>query len=145
RLAKGASHDGHAGVGATPRTLVVEHFRWKQVDFNAGGAVTRREDQGALDDVAKLSDIARPVVRLERGHCFFRDGRGSHPTFGRDARKKMADELGNVLTTLAQGRQPDRDDIESVIEVLNEAAGGNLVLQVARSCREHTHIDLDRT
>ena len=30
--------------------------------------VAGREDDGPLDDVAQLADVARPVVRLERGH-----------------------------------------------------------------------------
>ena len=107
-------------------------------------AVARREDQGALDDVAQLADIARPVVRLERGHRFFRDGRRRHPPLGREAREEMADQLGDVLAPLAQRRKAHRHDVEAVEEVLAEAPGGDLVLQVARRRRKHAHVDLDR-
>ena len=39
----------------------------------------------------------------------------------------MGDDLGNVLAPVGQGRQVHGDDVQPVIEVLAEAAGGDLL------------------
>src|SRR3546814_3790203 len=51
--------------------------------------VGRREDHHPLDDVAKLANIAGPVVRLERGHRLGADLGRRHATFGGVAADEM--------------------------------------------------------
>ena len=60
------------------------------------------------------------------------------------AREEMADELGDVLAPLAQRRKPDRDDVQAIEQILAETAGGDFILEVARSRRKHADVDLDR-
>jgi hypothetical protein len=56
----------------------------------------------------------------------------------------MVRKLGNVLTTFAQRGNPDGNDIEPVIQILAEAAVGDLVGQVSRCRRENPDVDFDR-
>ena len=133
-----------AVVGRSDRALIVEDFRRQQVDVDARHAIARREDDGALDDVAQLADVAGPVMRLQRRHRFLRDAQRRDPPLGREAGEEMADQLGNVLAPLAQRRQAHRHDIEAVEEILAEATGGDLVLQVARGRRQNPNVDLHR-
>ena len=92
-------------LGAARRALIVEDFGRQKVDLDAADAVARSKDQSAFDDVPQLPDVAGPVVRLERGHGFFGDGRRGHPPLGGEAGEEMADELRDVFAALAQRRQ----------------------------------------
>src|SRR5213075_621969 len=101
-------------------------------------------DQRPLDDVAQLANIAWPVMRLERGHRFLRQFRRLDALFGSETRQEMIDQLWNILSSLAQGGDPYRDDVEAVVEVFAESTRRNLVGKVARSRRQDPHVNLDR-
>ena len=51
--------------------------------------------------------------------------------------------IGIVLASLAQGRQGNLEDVEAEEEVLAEAAGADLRLQVTIGGAEHPDVDLD--
>ena len=53
-------------------------------------------------------------------------------------------ELRDVFLPLAQGRQPDRADLEPVVQVLAEPAGLDLLLEVPVRGRDDPHVHLDR-
>src|SRR5262249_49922528 len=57
---------------------------------------------------------------------------------------EVSDERRDVLGTLAQGRQVDREDVQSVVEVVAEAALVDHRKQIPVGRRDHAHIDLDR-
>ena len=74
-----------------------------------------------LDIVAKLADIAWPVMALEDGQ-----GVGPQFAFGQarcrgDQLQKLSDEIGNILPSFRQGWYGDRHDCQSVIEVFTKA------------------------
>ena len=52
----------------------------------------------------------------------------------------MLHQQGNVVATLGQRRQVQRDDVDAVVEVLPEAAGGDLSLEVAVGRRHDTDV-----
>ena len=56
----------------------------------------------------------------------------------------MADELGHVVEALAQGRHPDGEDVQPIIEILAEAAVVDQIDQVLIGGRDQPDIDLDR-
>ena len=56
----------------------------------------------------------------------------------------MADKTWNVVGSLAQGGQQEREDIESIIKVAAESAVGGHLCQIAVRRRDETHVDLDR-
>ena len=61
----------------------------------------------------------------------------------RETREEMADQLRNILAAFAKRRQPHRNDVEAIKQVLAETPGGDLVLEVARGRRQDAHVDLD--
>ena len=50
----------------------------------------------------------------------------------------------DVVAPLAQRRERQRKDVEAVVEILAEAAGGDFLAQAAVGGREHAHIERDR-
>ena len=60
------------------------------------------------------------------------------------AREEVARERQDVLAPLAQRRELDRDHVQAEVEVLAEAAGGDLVAQVAVGRRDDAHVDAAR-
>src|SRR5512134_1708804 len=56
----------------------------------------------------------------------------------------MEGESGDVLRSLAKGRDPDLDRVEPEEEVLAESAGGDLCADVRVGGRDHPHIHLKR-
>src|SRR5215217_2477325 len=88
-----------------------------------------REDNGLLDAVLQLADVAGPAVLLHG------DGGGRGEALGPGAelaRVLVEEELAqhdDVLAALAQGRQLQGDDVEPVVEVLAEGVPLHLVLE----------------
>src|SRR5258708_20954605 len=99
------------------------------------------EEDGALEDVLQLADVAGPRVGGQRGQRVVLDG----PDVLLQPRvvllPEVLDEERNVLAPLAQGRQEDRHHVEPVEEVLAEPAGGDLAGQVARGGGDEAHLD----
>jgi hypothetical protein len=58
-------------------------------------------------------------------------GRARAAGLGREAVEEVVDEGGDVAAPVSQRRHPDLDDVEPIVEVLAEAAGLHLRLQVA--------------
>src|SRR3954463_3764954 len=54
----------------------------------------------------------------------------------------MAGEKRNVLAPLGQRWNVQLDDIQAVVKVLTEFAGGDSLLQLAVRCRYDAHIDV---
>ena len=80
----------------------------------------RAEDDGALEDVLQLADVAGPVVVEERLHRLGGHGRDRPLVLPRRARDERVDEERDVLLALPQRREADGDDAEAVEEVLAE-------------------------
>src|SRR3546814_15058272 len=83
-LAQRRPHDRRAPVAAEI-ALFAEHLGGQQIDLDPADTVAGREDHGALDDVAELPHVARPIARLQRDHRAGGDlgGRPAATTTGR--------------------------------------------------------------
>ena len=102
------------------------------------------QNAGALDDVAKLSDVAVPPRRRE------------HPLASRrqaddrlaEAAGALADErrgeIRNIFRTVPKRRQRDPDDVESVEEVTPKTSVPDLGCQVAVRRGDHLRIHTAR-
>ena len=92
-----------------------------------GDEVAVDENAGALDHVAQLADVAFPRAPPASS----RSAPGVRPEHRLlQALARLAHERGgqirNVLAPIAQRRQLHLDDVEAVVEVAAEAAGGRL-------------------
>ena len=77
---------------------------WQEVHLDAGDTLAGREDDCPLDDVAKLPDIARPIVGLERRNRLVRNARRGDAAVRGEAGEEMVRKFRNVLTSVAQRR-----------------------------------------
>ena len=92
------------------------------VDCRPGNDFIDMQCCDTADQIFQLANIARPAMRLEAldrvcRHLLARQA------FTLGLRKEMPDEIGNILAALAQGRQPDRHDIQPEKEIFAECPG----------------------
>ena len=59
--------------------------------------------------------------------------------------EKMLDQKWNILTAVAQSRQMDGNDIQSVREVLPERSFLHHEPKIGAGCRNNPHVDFDRS
>src|SRR5581483_11077732 len=105
--------------------------------------VARRSDDRALEDVRELAHVAGPATLEERGEDERRDARRAAAEAGGDRRHEVRHEHGHVLGALAEGRDLDREDVESVEEVGAEAALLDHALERAVRRGDDAHVDGD--
>jgi hypothetical protein len=103
----------------------------------------RREEDRALHHVAQLADVAGPRVRLEERE---RRGREERDVVALRLLASVVDEgrreALDLVHALAQRRDGDGDAVEAKIEVLPEAAIGDLLFEIA--VRRGDEADVDR-
>ena len=107
------------------------------------GAVA--QDDGPLDVVLQLADVARPVVVAEQPHRLGVDPADLAAVLLGVALQEELDQERDVVAALAEGGQVDRHDVEPVVQVLAEPAGVDLVEQVAVGRGDDPGVDLDRS
>src|SRR5438874_9776613 len=78
------------------------------------------EYAGALHDVLKLTDIARPVVALQQTQRFGFDVAKRLVLAARDRVEEMTAQFRNILDPLTQRRQLDGHDVEPIEQIAAE-------------------------
>src|ERR1017187_1690002 len=106
----GGAGGGGGGFGAL-------QFADGGVESGAGG-----DDDGALDEVLQLADVAGPVVALERVHGGGGDGGDFAVHAAGILLHEVAHQQRDVFAALAQRRDRDGKDVEAVIKVGAELA-----------------------
>ena len=142
RVAQRQLHDLAALLPAQHRRRVLADVVGQHVGADRPAA-RRRQDQQPLDDIAQLADVARPVVALQGGQRVLADRPRRQAGGVGDAPQQVVGQLGDVLAALAERRHAQRHHVQPMEQLLAEAAGGDLLLQVARRRGEHADIDLD--
>ena len=116
-------------------------------DAAEGGAevegVADAEDEGALEEVLQLADVAGPVMRLELslGRGIDMGWAAVHPASV--LVEEMAGQGGEVAAALPQGGQGDGEDVETVIEIGPELTGGDHGFEVAVGGGDDADIHLE--
>src|SRR5258706_12825739 len=100
------------------------------------------EDQGPLDGVFELADVAGPVVcgqgpkrlgvETDRAALFL---------LGGEFLDEMSRQDRDIFGTLAQRRDEDREDRQAEEEILAEGAGDDLGLQVFVAGGDQAEVD----
>src|SRR5262249_22324834 len=104
---------------------------------------TPGQDDGPLDDVLQLSNVARPGVRAQAPQRRLRDLLDAPADARRELGHQEVDQQRQVFPAFAEGRQVDREDAEAVVEVLAEGAVADGPEQVAVGGGQDAHVRLD--
>src|SRR6266852_9086227 len=86
-----------------------------------GKRIAVAEDDGPLDDVLQLANIARPTVGLEQIERRFLDALDLLPRTLYGARHQVFHQQGYVIGSFAQRRNGDGEHTQPVAEILAEA------------------------
>src|SRR5581483_4702730 len=97
----------------------------------------------ALDRVLERPHVPGPLVAADRVERLFRES-DQQLASGTRARRaeEMRRELLDVLDALAKRGQSDVDHVEAVVEILAEAPGGDLDLEIAMGCRDDANVEV---
>ncbi len=94
------------------------------------------EEDGALDRGTQLTNVARPIVARELVEQILRCARMPGELF-----VEGLDQQWNVIAALAQGREPERDDVEAVVQIRSEVTAVDGGTEVLVRCRDDTDVD----
>src|SRR5512138_3578038 len=100
-----------------------------------------RERRSSFEHVLELADVPRVVVTEQRGKSVAVDVSDLAFVASRETLEEVTDELGNVLSSLPQGRQRDLHDPQAVVEVFAELSPGDPLGQPGVSGGEHPDVD----
>ena len=100
-------------------------------------------DDGPLDVVLQFANVAGPLVLLQGGQGPWIDvGHVAVVLFIVDV-EEMSDQFRDILAAISQRRQVERHDVEPVVKVFAEAAGGGFGQEVAVAGGDDTGVDAD--
>src|SRR4029450_5418407 len=98
--------------------------------------IAAAEDHGPLENVFELTHVALPRAADERPQGIALDTETASAELGVEPLDEVVDQHRDVAPTLAQRRHREVHDIEPVEEILAEASGVDLPLEVAVRARD---------
>jgi hypothetical protein len=129
------SSGGSGGHGPQRLLAMVRDTGWQVGEVKHGAGI---ECDHAVDAVFQLADIAGPIV----GHDRF-GGFVIHRVRAADGCEEMLHQHRDVFAAFTQRGQGEADDVEAMIKVFAETAGGDFSRKIAvRGC-DDSDIDLD--
>ena len=132
----------HAGADGKGRGgLVVFAEKIRQV-FHLNGAVAAGEDQ-PLNDVAQLAHVARPGESLAKPHGFGGELLAPPFVFGGEMFQERGHEQGHVFGVLAQGRNRNGHDLQTIPKVFAELPRRDDLLKLLVCRRDDADVDAD--
>src|SRR5215469_9003434 len=105
----------------------------------------RDEDDRTLDLVLELADVSRPVEPREHAECRRCNAAWTSSVSLGGQTQQVIGEDRNVLAALPQGRQPDREHTDPIVEVVAEAARLHLVYELAVRRSDDANIHFARS
>jgi hypothetical protein len=115
----------------------------------AGARGSARRSVGSFDAIkARLRmlssspDVTRPRVGLQNFYQGVPYRLNGLAELTAQTLHEIGDQVGDVLSSLAKGGKRDRNDVESVVEIIPEAALAHIFFQVPMGGGDHAHIHL---
>ena len=101
-------------------------------------------DDGAIDRVLELADVAGPIELREMGHGLAADAGDGAVFLGGKARQEMPQQMRDVFAPQSQRRDRQRQHVQPVEQVLAERAALHEVEQFAVGRGNNADVDLHR-
>src|SRR5262249_29219887 len=98
-------------------------------------------ERNAVDAVLQLPDVTRPRIREQHLADVAAQGDRWKPRMLR-LLQEVIDQERDIAPPIAKRRNVDRKNVEPIIKVLAEAAGGDLGLEVAVRGGNQSHVEL---
>src|ERR1700740_349486 len=93
------------------------------------------EDNCALCQVLQLTNVARPGVRPQGSHGFWRNAVDLLSHAVAKQLNKMRDKCRNVLTALSQRRQQNGEDVQAIVQITTKLTASNHPSEIPIGCR----------
>ena len=116
-------------------------MRLWQAQRGSGDLALGVEQRQAFHEIGQLTHVARPRVAQQRGARLLAQTALADAIVRARPLEEVIGQLHDVRAALAQRRQRQRDDGESVIEILAEAAPANRLAEVLVGRRDEPHVD----
>src|SRR6202140_4650149 len=104
-----------------------------------------RKDNGALQQVLQLANVARPGVPLEGSHGFRRNAVDLLPHAAAKQLHEMRDKSRNVFPALSERRQQDGEYVQTIIQITAKLPASGHLDQISIGCSYQPDIHLVRT
>src|SRR5580698_1099345 len=101
-----------------------------------------RKDNRTFHQVLQLANIARPQIPLEGSHGLLRDVFDFFPNTAAEQLYEVRHKSRNIFPALAQSRQQDGEDVQSIIEVTAELTARYHLAQIAVAGSDEPNIHL---
>ena len=98
------------------------------------------QDEGPLRHIAELADVPGPGIGLQPGFGVGVQGGHLPPHLAAESEQEVAQQRQDVLGPFPQRRQGNREDLQPVIQIRAELAGGQRFLQIPVGGRDDPHI-----
>ena len=99
------------------------------------------EQDGALEDVAQLADVAGPRIGLERAHRLLAQRDGPAAAIAPEPPQQLGGQRGDVFPALAQRRDAEHQGADAEIEITAELLLVRETAQIMRRRRDEAQID----
>src|ERR1700686_5499270 len=103
-----------------------------------------RKDNGALQQVLQLANVARPRIPLEGSHGFRRNAVDLLPHAAAKHLHEMRDKSRNVFPALSERRQQDWEDIQTIVQVTAKLPASDHLDETPIACRDQPDIHFVR-
>ena len=112
-------------------------------EFAAYGNALLRKNRGAFDDVLEFAHIAGPIVGEQSSYAAFGKTAAFDAVFLGKPLEKMRGEEFDIPRALAEGRDLDGENIETIVKILAKFAFLNRFEKVAVRGGKDADIDFD--
>ncbi len=106
--------------------------------------VALAHDNGTIDRVLKLADVAGPLELRQMGHRLAADAANETVFFGAEPRQKVPQQMRDVFAPHPQGRNRQRQHVEAVEQIFAELSALDPLQQLAVGRRDDADVDLAR-
>ena len=117
----------------------------EKLDVRPADGASRGGQRGARHGAFELSNVARPMIagQLVQGVLGERLAVDRQSVGGAVPRQQAMGQRGNIGRTLAQRREPDRERVDPVVEILTESLVPHVVIQRPVRRRDQAEVGFD--
>src|ERR1041384_5326300 len=118
-------------------------FDWIRSEVMALDLFAGTDDHRSFDYVAKLADVARPGMKLQRFESRMAQETCRASVFLRELRDQVLREQWQIFFSLVQRGKMNAEDVETIEQIAAELAFGNGLMWLTIGGGEQAHVDFD--